>query len=134
MFKYTLVKTNVHVCVFQTHLLTENDISSGRNLFPRVWSCYASDMCKSRFCLVQVCKRQECIPVGCVPSAAVAVSPGGVLPQCILGYQPPWDQAHPLPPEQAHPPIHRTRHPPEQTPPLGPGTPSPVDRQTSVKA
>ena len=52
-------------------------------------------------------ENQECIPVGCVPSAAVAVSPRGGLPQCMLGYQPP----------------PRTRHPPQEQTPLGPGTP-----------
>ena len=29
---------------------------------------------------------QECIPVGCILPAAVAVSWGGGLPQCMLGY------------------------------------------------
>ena len=57
--------------------------------------------------------KQECIPVGCVPSAAVAVSPGGGLPQCMLGYQPPPGPGIPLGPGtpgyQAPP---QTRHPP----------------------
>ena len=37
----------------------------------------------------EILPEQECIPVGCVPPAAVAVSQGG-LPQCMLGYTPPW--------------------------------------------
>ena len=43
---------------------------------------------------------------------------GGVLPQCMLGYHPPWDQADP-PQEQADPPQTR------QTPSPGTGRPPP---------
>ena len=65
----------------------------------------------------------------------------GVLPQCMLGYHPPWEQkpprSRPPPPGSRHPPgpgTPRRRHPPgADTPqpgtplgadtPLGPGTP-----------
>ena len=65
--------------------------------------------------------KQECIPVGCIPSAAVAISPRGVLPQCMLGCPPPLEQTPPgsRPPGQTPPPQ-------EQTPPR-PGTPLGAD-------
>ena len=83
--------------------------------------------------------KQECIPVGCVPSARVAVSPGGSLPQCMLGYQPPWSRPLPdqAPPGTRHTP-HGTRHPRQdqappwdQTPPR-PGTPLPCGRSLEI--
>ena len=45
---------------------------------------------------------------------------GGVLPQCMLGYQPP--QIRQTPPDQTPPPPRTRQTPPDQTPPHpGPG-------------
>ena len=51
-------------------------------------------------------------------ASVILFTGGGGLPQCMLGYNPPWDQAGTL--------LGPGMHPPEQaSTPLGPGTPTP---------
>ena len=70
--------------------------------------------------------KQECIPVGCVAPAAVAIHMGG-LPQCMLGYTPPWVWAW-------RPPwVWAWRPPgcgPGEPPGCGPGDPMGVGQET----